>query len=151
MYEKVLVPLDESKESEAVIPLAQEELTPDGEIILLHVVPPCEPQIVDGHLMSADQLEAEVRSAAMGYLQEVIDRAASDPRRWRREVFVSPSVAQGIVDVAWFRKVDLVAMYTHDRKGLARLVQRSVARGVERRARPTEVKVFKPKELVIAA
>jgi len=43
-------------------------------------------------------------------------------------------------------KADLIAMYTHDRKGLARLVKGSIAAKVERGA-PTEVRVFKPTEL----
>jgi hypothetical protein len=37
-------------------------------------------------------------------------------------------------------------MYTHDRKGLAKLIKGSIAEKVQRRA-PIEVKVFRPQEL----
>ena len=42
--------------------------------------------------------------------------------------------------------VDLIAMYTHDRKLLARHVKRSIAREVQRRA-STEVRVFGTREI----
>jgi nucleotide-binding universal stress UspA family protein len=42
--------------------------------------------------------------------------------------------------------VDLIAMYTHDRKGIARLIKGSIASDVSKIA-PIEVKVFKPREL----
>ena len=43
-------------------------------------------------------------------------------------------------------KADLIAMYNHDRKGLAGLVKGSIAAKVER-GEPTEVLVLKPTEL----
>ena len=69
-----------------------------------------------------------------------------DPTRWHREVVVAESVSEGIVDFARKEEVDLIAMYTHDRKGIARLIKGSIARDVSKRA-PIEVKVFKPREL----
>ncbi len=41
--------------------------------------------------------------------------------------------------------VDLIAMYTHDRKGLVRLIKGSIAAQVER-ASSTEVRVFRLRE-----
>ena len=43
--------------------------------------------------------------------------------------------------------VDLISMFTHDRRGLARLVRGSVAREVERRS-VMPVRVFRPEDLV---
>ena len=40
MYQKVLIPLDGSRESEMVIPKIQPELAEDGEVILLKIIPP---------------------------------------------------------------------------------------------------------------
>jgi len=51
---------------------------------------------------------------------------------------VPKSVTEGITGVAAQEKADLIAMSTHDRKGLARLVKGSIAAKVERKA-PTEV------------
>ena len=42
MHRKVLVPLDGSEESEGVISLIQDEVVPNGELILLRVVPPAD-------------------------------------------------------------------------------------------------------------
>ena len=59
------------------------------------------------------------------------------------------SVAQGIADFAAREEVDLIAMSTHDRKGLAKLIRGSIAEKVQERS-PVDVRVFKPKELVVS-
>ena len=53
------------------------------------------------------------------------------------------------MDYARREGVDLIAMYTHDRKGLARLIKGSIANEVKQSA-PIEVRVFTPGELVTA-
>ena len=121
-------------------------LAPNAEVILLHVIPPARSQIVEGHLMSSDQLEENERAKAIDYLQECMDRAEGSHEGWRQEVFVGQSVGQAIVDVVLLRKVDLVAMYTHDRKGLAKFIMGSTAKEVKREG-PADVKVFTPSEL----
>ena len=68
------------------------------------------------------------------------------PGRYRCEVVVSDSVADGIADIARREEVGLIAMYTHDRKGLAKLIKGSIAEKVQKRA-TTEVQVFRPREL----
>jgi CRP-like cAMP-binding protein len=55
-------------------------------------------------------------------------------------------VAKAITEFATNEDVDLIAMYTHDRKGLARLIRGSIAEKVQRRA-PIEVQVFRPPEV----
>ena len=55
-------------------------------------------------------------------------------------------MAEGITSLAAQEGVDLIAMYTHDRKGLARLIKGSIAAKVERGA-PAEVRVFRPRAL----
>ena len=59
--------------------------------------------------------------------------------RWRCEVVVADSVAEGIASFAMREGVDIVAMYTHDRKGIAEKVQKGG---------PVEVRVLRPRELV---
>ena len=59
---------------------------------------------------------------------------------------VSNSVSDGIVNLAGREKVDLIAMYTHNRRLLARHGKRSIAREVQRKA-STEVRVIGTQEL----
>ena len=44
MYRRILIPLDGSKESEGVFALIRGELAPDGEVVLLQVIPPAKTQ-----------------------------------------------------------------------------------------------------------
>ena len=131
MYQSVLIPLDGSEEAEGVFGAIEAELAPDCAVILLQVVPPGV-----GKAMQ-DQ---------MSYLNGVIERAEGDRSRWRSEITMAETVSQGIADAAMRNNVDLIAMYTHDRKGLAKLIRGSIAANVERKAQ-TEVRVLKPPEL----
>ena len=147
MYQKVLVPLDGSKEAEGVFSKFQGELAPAGEVLLFQVVPRARTLHIEGGLIIlASQVEESARFEAMVYLRGVLRDAGGDPERWRCETIVAESVAQGILDVAGATGVDLIAMYTHERKGLARILGGSVAGAVRKRA-STEVRVFTPSEL----
>ena len=68
MYRKILIPLDGSKESEGVFALIRGELAPDGEVVLLQVIPPAKTQVVGGHLLLGTQREEVERSKAATYL-----------------------------------------------------------------------------------
>ena len=146
MYERVLIPLDGSKEAEEVFPLVRDEIVAQGEVILLQVIPPARTQMVGGHIILGSQQEETDRSEAMDYLRAAVRQHSWDAGQWRYAVEVDNSVADGIVRLAGREKVDLIAMYTHDRRLLARHVKRSVAREVQRRA-GAEVKVFGTREL----
>ena len=148
MYEKILVPLDHSMESEGVLPYAEEVLNPGGEGILLHIIPPDSTGSSSGEfVMRASQVEEEERAKAMARLREIGRRMSEGPSLWRCEVAVSTSVADGIADVARREQVDLIAMYTHDRKGLAKLFKGSIAEKIQKRS-AAEVQVLGPRELV---
>ena len=147
MYQKVLIPLDESKEAEGVFPSVKDELSPDGEVILLRVIPPGRTRVIGGQTLLGSQMEETERSEAEAYLRSVLRRLDGDPDGWSCEVVIFDSVADGIVDTARRNEVDLIAMYTHDRKGLAALIKKSIAKDIQRRA-TMEVKVFRPSELV---
>jgi len=147
-HQKILVPLDGSiKAVDGVLGVVQDRLDPEGEAILLHVIPPSGTKMVGTEFMSGSQVEKLERSKAMGYLKYFADRQNEGPGRWRCEVAVSASVADGIVDFAVREQVDLIAMYTHDRKGLAKLIKGSITEKVMQCA-PTEVRVVRPRELV---
>ena len=146
MYDKILVPLDQSPESESVFPFVEEFLAPGGEGILLHIIPPGRTRNLGEFVMLASQAEEAARGRAMVYLGRLASQIGEVSGRWRCEVAISSSVADGIVDFARREEVDLIAMYTHDRKGLAKLIRGSIAEKVQKRA-TTEVQVFRPREL----
>jgi nucleotide-binding universal stress UspA family protein len=101
---------------------------------------------VGEHEVLGTELEEAERSKAMNYLRYVVRQLGADPEGWHCQVEVSKAVAKAIVDLAIWEEVDLIAMYTHDRKGLTKLIKGSIAEKVQRRA-PIEVRVFRPQEL----
>lgn len=148
MYQKILVPLDRSiRESKAVLAVATDLLDPEGEGILLHIIHIGVPITLGLSYVPADQVEKDERAKAMGYLSYFADQLNQISGRWRCEVAVSNSVAEEIVDFAVREQVGLIAMYTHDRTGLAKLIKGSVAEKVRDKA-TIEVRVLKPRELV---
>ena len=146
MYKKVLVPLDGSRESEGVLSAIRGDISSDTEVVLLKVIQKARIVALGDRATFAYQQEEAERSQALFYLNDVVRRWGEEGSKWRRETTIASSVADGIVGFARGDEVDLIAIYTHDRKGLARLVKGSVARDVQRRV-PIEVKVFKPMEL----
>lgn len=147
MYNKILVPLDLSEESEGVLPLVVDLLNPRGEGILLHVIPPGHVRSIGGVVQLASQIEEKAREKAMAYLKRLAGQFGDDSRQWSCAVSVSGSLPDEIVGFGLRESVDLIAMYTHDRKGLAKLVKGSVADKVQKKA-SIDVKLFRPRELV---
>ena len=150
MYRKVLIPLDHSKEAEGVFLSVKDQLSPDAEVILLRVIPPSRTRVIGGQTLVGSQMEESERSKAEAYLRSALRKLDGDPDRWSCEVIIFDSVAEGIVGTARRSEVDLIAMYTHDRKGLAALIKKSIAKEVQNRA-TIEVKVFRPTELAAVA
>ena len=146
MFKKVLVPLDQTRKSEEVISLIEPELAPDGEVILLQVVPPRRTMLIGSHVLYGEQQEENERTEAIVFCRGVVGRLGGDREARRCEVTIAGSVAEGIVDFARREGADLIAMYTHDRKGLAWLIKGSIANEVKQRA-PIEVRIFKPSAL----
>jgi nucleotide-binding universal stress UspA family protein len=142
---KILVPLDGSEKAEKVLDTVQELLTPGSQGILLNVVSPGKSKRSEGNAVSLDKQVEGDRTRVMGYLRGVVDHRTEAPGRWRCEVVAAESVAQGIADFAIREGVDLIAMYTNDRKGLAKLIRGSIAEKVQQRT-PTEIRVVKPSE-----
>lgn len=149
-YRKILVPLDRSiKGTGAILELAQDILDPEGQGILLHVIPPAATRLAGSGYVTGTQADKHERSKAMGYLNYFADQQSKGRNRWHCEVAVSASVANAIADFARQEKVDLIAMYTHGRRGLAKLIKGSVAEKVQQCA-STEVRVLAPQKLVTA-
>ena len=150
MYRKVLVPLDGSiKEVEGVLNIASEMVGPEGEGILLHVVPPGETRGAALGIKPGLQGEKHAQARAKGYLKYFADSLNRSGSRWSCEVVVAKSVADAVLEFAEREEVDAIAIYTHHRRGLAKLIKGSVAEEVERRAN-ADVRVVFPKELTPA-
>lgn len=139
MYRRVLVPLDGSALAEGIIPFIVQIAGPlDLEIVLLRVLQPIPPEVIEGarHVVLEDipgRFE-EARSYLAGVAEQLIVngvRVSTDVRRGEP--------VNEIVAGARESGADLIAMTTHGRSGLGRLLFGSVAEAVLRQA---EIPVF---------
>jgi nucleotide-binding universal stress UspA family protein len=154
---KVLIPLDDSEFSQKIIPYVRNLLNPaKHELILFHVAPapqgilgapavpaadswpwPMYPTYRDAkrasHPIYADQVWG-------GTLAAIEGRFRPHVRKLEAAGFAVATVVRHgdavelILETVKERKVDLVAMTTHGRTGLSRLIHGSVAGEVLRRA-----------------
>jgi nucleotide-binding universal stress UspA family protein len=139
MYKRALVPLDGSPVAETVLPFILDIAGPlDMEVLLLRVVQPVPPVVIEGsrHVIVEDEqgrrIDAEEYLAPLAV--ELRDRGV------RAEVRVCRGVpAAEIVNAARDTGADLIAMSTHGRSGLGRLMFGSVAEAV---LRHSDVPVF---------
>ena len=148
MYQNVLVPLDRSVESEGVLDVLPDLVGSEGQATLLSVIPPGRTRSLGELVVLGTQQEEEDRARAMAYLNRIANRLRESSVESTTAVVVHDSVASAIVAFANRNSVDLISMFTHDRRGLAKLVKGSVAREVERRA-VMPVRVFRPEDLAV--
>ena len=142
MIKRILVPLDGSELAEGVLPHAADLAKGlQAEVVFIQVVnvlspiQPMEPisgPAVMPLLSLPEDVEAE-RKAAEDYLSRVVtDWRAMGINACCEVVLDAP--ASSIVGYARSHQVDLIAMSTHGRSGLSRLVFGSVAEQVVREA-----------------
>ena len=119
-YKKLLVLLDLSRDSEQVA-LAAKKLAAcsDAAMLALHVVEfvPVEP--MGESLMPTVQIEQDLLKRSSQSLSEYIARLALPRTTWRVEV---GNTKAEILRVAAEEKVDLIVVGSHERHGLAILV-----------------------------
>jgi nucleotide-binding universal stress UspA family protein len=128
---KILVPLDGSKESEAVIPYVEELGSRlKGELTLLHVVPPASPvYAIPGETVQIPYTQAEVellKADAGSYLEKVADALKDRHIKVKSEVKVG-NTGHEIIKLADEVHADLVAMSTHGWSGVTRWALGSTA------------------------
>jgi nucleotide-binding universal stress UspA family protein len=143
----ILLTTDLSPDAErAFAPTRELARTLGARITLLHVapvhVPPTEGSIGGAPMAWIDP--TEVRRVAQRGLDESRERLGKDVE-FELELVLSNHAAEEIVRIALERGADLIALSTHGRTGLRRLVLGSVAEGVLRRTR-VPVLCFPPKE-----
>jgi nucleotide-binding universal stress UspA family protein len=139
VYKRALVPLDGSAVAEAIIPFILEIAGPlDMEVLLLRVLEPVVPTVIEGSRhVEVEDVEARRRDA-----EEYLAPLAAEMRDkgLRVETLVRRGApAAEIVAGAREAAADLIAMSTHGRSGLGRLLFGSVAEAVLRHA---EIPVF---------
>ena len=144
MFEKILVCLDGSDLAEQILPYATEQALRFGsKVVLLEVVRPSTTYVTPGVPGTSPGMpvftEADVDQALREWeeAKAYLDRVARRLRR--RKLHVSPVTLTGptgaaIVAYAQENGVDLIALATHGRSGVGRLVLGSVADYVVRKS-----------------
>jgi nucleotide-binding universal stress UspA family protein len=146
MYQKVLVPLDDSEASRSVLKALSGLVADGGEAILLHVIPPGKTRGTGNFAVMGYQVEEDHRNKALVHLNRVSNELNDASIKATVTVMVSNSVVGCIVNFAEEEGVDLIAMYTHGRKGIAKLLKGSVTQDV-RAHTSVEVQGFADLEL----
>lgn len=132
---RIVVPLDGSERSEAVLPVVERLAGPfDFTIDLLQAVEPLAPTAAaELSMESSDHIMGLRLADADAYLTKVAAALEAKGLRVRPEVRLGPA-AEVILEYARRERPGLVAMSTHGRSGLNRLLLGSVAEHVLRGA-----------------
>ena len=132
MYKKILVPLDRSAGAEAALPVAADLARDRAVIRLVHVAPTPSAVVAEGRVIAyADQESDRLRHEAEVYLRGVAPQLAGLPVEYAVR-FGEPT--EEVLEEARESGSGLIAMATHGRSGVARLVLGSVAEAVLRRS-----------------
>jgi nucleotide-binding universal stress UspA family protein len=135
MYSKVIVPLDGTETAKAVLPFIEGIAGPlDLEVLLLRVVMPGSEELRRTAKEHLADLLPTLRREALDSLRSVEDRLTTKGIRVATDVRIGDPAAEILAECDR-TGADLIAMATHGRSGLGRLVFGSVAETVIRNAR----------------
>jgi nucleotide-binding universal stress UspA family protein len=147
-FRRIVVPLDGSVLAEQILPrvmaLAKFE---EAEITLLNVLIPQSYSQKEIAEPSMPWWENDI-AVAQTYLFRVAARLRRDGMAVTTDIVIGENVAQSIGDFAGREKADLIAIATHGRGGLARLLRGSVADAVLHSSRLSML-VFKPNKTAV--
>lgn len=152
MFKRILVCLDGSKLAEQVLPYATEEaLRLGSELVLLQVIVVQTPHVVAAGASSyavkaAEQQIERDETEAKAYLGGLAQPLRQKGLDVECVTLRGLQVGGAIVDYADGHEVDLIAIATHGRSGLKRLVFGSVAGFVLRKS-GLPILLIKPKEI----
>jgi nucleotide-binding universal stress UspA family protein len=136
VFEKVLVPLDGSEVAAGVLPFVEEMAKLFGaSLVLYHAVPPI--SAYPGFETVNPQLDGQVLQEMQQQAKELLSASAREieGRGLRATVAVSIDLAvDGILRAAKETGADVIAIGTHGRSGIGRMVLGSVANAVMRRS-----------------
>jgi len=134
MYKKILVPVDGSKRAEAILPHV-EELAHcfDAQIVFLKVAEPIRVYAtVQGYMPDIES----VRQQHETFVRRTKTYLTGLEREFREKEISAKSIVEegptvdAIIQVAEREDIDLIAMASHGRTGLAHVFYGSVAAGV---------------------
>jgi nucleotide-binding universal stress UspA family protein len=147
MYNRILVPLDGSPLSEAVLPYAKNLARAlNVEIVLLHVDVSPAPEF-DPHtppLAPPTKEIKQIHADEKAYIKHICSKLESEGARATYLLREGP-VTETILEVAEIMQADLIAMSTHGRTGMLRLLLGSVAEQVVHESK-IPVMLFRPHE-----
>ncbi len=133
MISRILVTLDGSALAESVLPYARDLATRlRAKLLFLRVVESRTSELMMGEFVAPDALDAAARQTE-AEKREAVDYLSRLTREWNGEgIDAEWEVLEGrpatkIIEVARARDIDLIAMSTHGRSGLGKLVFGSVA------------------------
>ena len=127
MYRKILVPLDGSILAEKVLPHAQALAKSEGaEIILLRVPMSPSPEFLARNPSLGTTIIQDAEIETETYLQKEVDELRKDGTRVTSMMCEGP-VPDTILAAADEVHADLIAMSTHGRSGIQRMLLGSVA------------------------
>lgn len=142
-FKRIVVPLDGSTLAEQILPrVLQLAKLEEAEITLLTILVPqsySQREIVDPSLPWWDK---DI-SLAQVYLSHVATRLRHKGVTVTTDIVIAENVASAIGDFASREKADLIAIATHGRGGLARMLRGSVADAIMQSGRRSML-VFKP-------
>ena len=136
-FDKILVPLDGSEFAERALPYVQRLERTDAEVILLRAVASASQLAASAGaapmpgMTDFVQLSEDSRREAQTYLDAVATRLRERGVR-SRVVVVLAAAAEAITRAAEESKVDVIAITSHGRSGIERVVFGSVADAVVR-------------------
>jgi nucleotide-binding universal stress UspA family protein len=144
-FGSVLVPLDGSPSGEEALDHAMAVAgDKDVEYVLLHVITPILYMTDPVGVAYPEQTEAELQSWAESYLNEAAARVRARGFAAETRILRHPHPARAILECAVASGADLIAMETHGRGGLARVLMGSVTDKVVRGS-PVPVLVHRPR------
>ena len=146
-FRRIVVPLDGSTLAEQILPRVLELATlEEAEVTLLNVLIPqsySQKEIIDPTL---PWWEKDI-SLAQVYLSYVATRLRHRGVTVTTDIIISENVSSAIGDFASREKADLIAIATHGRGGLTRMIRGSVADAIMHSGRMSML-VFKPDKAV---
>ena len=144
-FSRIVVPLDGSSLAEQilarVVPLAKFE---EAEVTLLHVISPIDDRYETGESRAVHFPWWSKRfAAAQAYLSRRASEIRAEGIPTSIDVVVGEKVSDAITDYSRRERADLIAIATHGRGGLARVIRGSVADAVTKSAMSSTL-VFHP-------
>jgi nucleotide-binding universal stress UspA family protein len=124
MFSRVLLPLDGSETAERVLPQLRRLLSPPGSEIVVF-------RALDADVPDVAAMAPAARADAERYVRKITFQLIQEGRR-ARSIVREGGGASAILEAARTEKADLIALTTHGRSGLSRLLLGSVAESVVR-------------------